>query len=70
LRAVLIVLSFLKNLKKMNEWITSYTIKKFGQEPDAKKAIGSIQVVILTLSIYIFLLMILTAVTLVPGFGG
>jgi hypothetical protein len=28
------------------------------------------QVVILTLSIYIFLLMILTAVTLVPGFGG
>jgi hypothetical protein len=64
------VLSFLKNLKKMNEWITSFTIKRFGQEPDAKKAIGSMRVVILTLSIYIFLLMLLTVVTLAPGFGG
>jgi hypothetical protein len=54
----------------MNEWITSYTIKKFGQEPDAKKAIGSTQVVILTLSIYIFLLALLTVATLAPGSGG
>jgi hypothetical protein len=66
----LIVPSFLKNSKKMNEWITSYTIRKFGQGPDAKKAIGSTQVVILTLSIYIFLLMLLTVATLAPGFGG
>jgi hypothetical protein len=66
----LIVLSFLRNSKKMNEWITSYTIRKSGQEPDAKKAIGSTQVVILTLSIYIFLLMLLTVATLAPGFGG
>jgi len=54
----------------MNEWITSFTIKKFGQEPDEKKAIGSTVVVIPILSIYIFLLTLLTVATLALGFGG
>jgi hypothetical protein len=64
------VQSFLKNLKKMRGLITLSSKEKSGQEPDARKAIESTQVVILTISTYIFLLMILTVVTLAPGSGG
>jgi hypothetical protein len=63
-------MSSLKNLKRMNALSILSGGGKSGHGKDAKKAIGSTQVVTLTLSIFISLLMILTVMTLALGSGG
>ena len=62
--------SFLKNLKKITASTILFFKARFGHGLDAKRATASTVVAILTISIYIFLLIGLTVMTLALGSGG
>jgi hypothetical protein len=66
----LIVRRFLNNLRKIAEFLISFSTKKFGHEIEKKKAIENTVVLILTLSIYISLLIGVTLATLALGSRG
>jgi len=61
---------FLKNLKKISVSTILSFKERFGHRLDAKRATASTLAAILTISIYIFLLIGLTVMTLVLGSGG
>jgi hypothetical protein len=63
----LIALSFLKNLRKINESTISYLMGRFGLASDVKRVTENTLVVILTTSIFISLLIGLTVMILALG---
>jgi hypothetical protein len=67
---VLIVLTFLKNLKKIKELSTLFFRERFGLKKKASWETDGTLGVILIISIYIFLLSPLWVPILLHGFGG
>jgi len=69
-RMVLIVQSSLKNLKRMLVSNTLSLMERFGLKKKLNRVTESTLVVILTLSTFMFLLMMVTVMTLALGSGG